>query len=158
MAQGSGNDTSILGESMAIHHRGFLSAGLAWSWSLVLVGCSVVRQLVFFNGLFGLKSNTEPVNNSCENNDLKRSQLFVTPKEAIWTFYLFRLFSLLLCAMNADLQLDFRVVPQPIKGVLGETVVLECQPPRGHPEPQVRWRKNGQPLELDLDLGVDSDR
>ena len=45
-----------------------------------------------------------------------------------------------------------------MQGIAGDSVVLECEPPRGHPEPQIRWKKNGQALELDLDLGVDSDR
>ena len=49
-------------------------------------------------------------------------------------------------------------MPQPVQGIVGDSVVLECEPPRGHPEPQVRWKKNGQALELDLDLGVDSER
>lgn len=49
-------------------------------------------------------------------------------------------------------------MPQPVQGIAGDSVVLECEPPRGHPEPQIRWKKNGQSLELDLDLGVDSDR
>lgn len=57
-----------------------------------------------------------------------------------------------------DLQTEFRTVPQPVQGIAGDSVVLECQAPRGHPEPQIRWKKNGQSLELDLDLGVDSDR
>lgn len=58
----------------------------------------------------------------------------------------------------SDLQNDFRTGPQPVQGIAGDSVVLECEPPRGHPEPQIRWKKNGQSLELDLDLGVDSDR
>lgn len=49
-------------------------------------------------------------------------------------------------------------MPQSVQGIAGDSVVLECEPPRGHPEPQIRWKKNGQSLELDLDLGVDSDR
>jgi len=49
-------------------------------------------------------------------------------------------------------------MPQPVQGIVGDSVLLECEPPRGHPEPQVRWKKNGQALELDLDLGVDSER
>jgi hypothetical protein len=57
-----------------------------------------------------------------------------------------------------DLQTEFRTVPQPVQGIVGDSVVLECEPPRGHPEPQIRWKKNGQSLELDLDLGVDSER
>nr|XP_054760040.1 protein sax-3-like [Lytechinus pictus] len=28
--------------------------------------------------------------------------------------------------------------------LLGEAVVLECSPPRGHPEPEVTWERNGQ--------------
>ena len=56
------------------------------------------------------------------------------------------------------MQPDFRLTPQPTSGLSGETVVLECEAPRGHPEAQVRWKKNGQSLELDLDLGVDSGR
>lgn len=58
----------------------------------------------------------------------------------------------------AHLQTEFRTMPQPVQGIAGDSVVLECEPPRGHPEPQIRWKKNGQSLELDLDLGVDSDR
>lgn len=58
----------------------------------------------------------------------------------------------------ADLQQEFRTVPQSVQGIAGESVTLECEPPKGHPEPQIRWKKNGQSLELDLDLGVDSDR
>lgn len=26
---------------------------------------------------------------------------------------------------------------------MGEPAVLECVPPRGHPEPTVSWKKNG---------------
>jgi hypothetical protein len=36
------------------------------------------------------------------------------------------------------------------RGILGEPATLECEPPRGHPEPQVRWKKNGQALELSV--------
>ena len=50
------------------------------------------------------------------------------------------------------------MLPQPVQGIVGDSITLECEPPRGHPEPQIRWKKNGQALELDLDLGVDSDR
>jgi hypothetical protein len=45
-----------------------------------------------------------------------------------------------------------------VQGIVGDSVILECEPPRGHPEPQIRWKKNGQSLELDLDHGVDSER
>lgn len=30
---------------------------------------------------------------------------------------------------------------------VGEPAVLECQPPRGHPEPTISWRKDGANLD-----------
>ncbi|XP_022256084.1 roundabout homolog 1-like [Limulus polyphemus] len=39
---------------------------------------------------------------------------------------------------------DFRASPKSTRVVVGETVMLECIPPRGHPEPKVSWEKNGR--------------
>lgn len=30
---------------------------------------------------------------------------------------------------------------------VGEPAVLECQPPRGHPEPTISWRRDGANLD-----------
>lgn len=43
---------------------------------------------------------------------------------------------------------DFRVEPQSARVAAGEDIVLECSPPRGTPEPQVSWRKDGRTLDL----------
>ncbi|XP_061607732.1 roundabout homolog 1-like isoform X2 [Phyllopteryx taeniolatus] len=49
---------------------------------------------------------------------------------------------------NASLEVailrdDFRQNPVDVMVAVGEPAVLECQPPRGHPEPTISWRKNG---------------
>ncbi|NWZ24165.1 ROBO1 protein, partial [Asarcornis scutulata] len=38
---------------------------------------------------------------------------------------------------------DFRQPPGDVVVAVGEPAVLECVPPRGHPEPTVSWKKNG---------------
>lgn len=48
----------------------------------------------------------------------------------------------------AVLRDDFRLEPQNTKASIGETVMMECGPPRGSPEPNVAWRKNGQILDM----------
>lgn len=42
---------------------------------------------------------------------------------------------------------DFRQNPVDVMVAVGEPAVLECQPPRGHPEPTISWRKDGGNLD-----------
>ncbi|XP_058145315.1 roundabout homolog 4 isoform X2 [Dasypus novemcinctus] len=48
----------------------------------------------------------------------------------------------------AVLREDFQIQPRDKVAVVGEQVLLECGPPRGHPEPTVSWWKDGKPLAL----------
>lgn len=43
---------------------------------------------------------------------------------------------------------DFRQNPQDVIVAVGETATLECQPPRGHPEPTTYWKKDKGRLDL----------
>ncbi|KAK1328509.1 hypothetical protein QTO34_012082 [Cnephaeus nilssonii] len=52
---------------------------------------------------------------------------------------------------NASLEVavlrdDFRQSPGNVVVAVGEPAVMECVPPRGHPEPSVTWKKGGTPV------------
>ncbi|VVC43054.1 Hypothetical protein CINCED_3A018710 [Cinara cedri] len=44
---------------------------------------------------------------------------------------------------------EFRTQPKDANPASGDTVRLECDPPKGYPEPSVSWQKNGEPMPLD---------
>ncbi|NXP09762.1 ROBO1 protein, partial [Thinocorus orbignyianus] len=41
---------------------------------------------------------------------------------------------------------DFRQTPGDVVVAVGDPAILECVPPRGHPEPSISWRKDGAQL------------
>lgn len=47
-----------------------------------------------------------------------------------------------LCVFFSVLRDDFRQAPSDVVVAAGEPAVLECVPPRGHPEPTVFWKRN----------------
>ncbi|XP_030634927.1 roundabout homolog 1 [Chanos chanos] len=53
---------------------------------------------------------------------------------------------------NASLEVailrdDFRQNPADVVVAAGEPAVMECQPPRGHPEPTISWKKDGMNID-----------
>lgn len=42
----------------------------------------------------------------------------------------------------AVLRDDFRQTPSDVVVAAGEPAVMECIPPRGHPEPTISWKRN----------------
>lgn len=46
----------------------------------------------------------------------------------------------------SDIQKDFRVIPKSVQVTSGDTVHLQCLPPKAQPEATVRWLKDGQPF------------
>lgn len=58
------------------------------------------------------------------------------------------IFTFFICYLVAVLRDDFRQNPQDSVVAVGETASLECQPPRGHPEPTTFWRKDEARLDL----------
>ena len=52
------------------------------------------------------------------------------------------------CILVPDLRDDFRLVPKDTDVALGDEAILKCSPPKGHPIPVLRWKKDGEVLDL----------
>ncbi len=59
----------------------------------------------------------------------------VIPNPCRWLFLSF-------LPVSSVLRDDFRQTPSDVVVAAGEPAVMECIPPRGHPEPTISWKRN----------------
>lgn len=85
--------------------------------------------------------NTAPL--GCTNNVSECCNFIVKSSSNILQLYLPFCFSVRFPVLRDD----FRQNPVDVMVAVGEPAVLECQPPRGHPEPTISWRKDGANLD-----------
>lgn len=45
---------------------------------------------------------------------------------------------------------DFRTEPKNTTTAVGDRALLQCGPPKGTPDPVIRWKKNGEIINLEL--------
>jgi len=38
-------------------------------------------------------------------------------------------------------------LPKDTEAAVGDEVILKCTPPKGHPQPVIRWKKDGEVLD-----------
>lgn len=91
---------------------------------------------VLFSG-FLCRQNSPPPPLCCHVKIRQLVTVYLNPCESKIPF--------LLCV--SVLRDDFRQNPVDVMVAVGEPAVLECQPPRGHPEPTISWRRDGANLD-----------
>lgn len=92
-----------------------------------------VKIAMLFSGFLWRPSQPDPP--CCHFN--VQAEFVLNPS---WTIFFFSLCVLVL-------RDDFRQNPVDVMVAVGEPAVLECQPPRGHPEPTISWRRDGTNLD-----------
>lgn len=91
---------------------------------------------VLFSG-FWCRQNSPPPPLCCHVKIRQLLKFCLNPCES-------KIYFLLCVSVLRD---DFRQNPVDVMVAVGEPAVLECQPPRGHPEPTISWRRDGANLD-----------
>lgn len=136
---------------------------IRWYKGGVLVVSDTHRSLLPAGGLFFLRATHGRAHSDagvywCEaTNPYGTARSRNATLHVAGMFYDLQLFGILLVItlhnvfFSTVLREEFRLGPVTTQTAQGETVILECSPPRGSPEPTVHWKKNGQILHFDGD-------
>ncbi|XP_063636176.1 roundabout homolog 2-like [Cydia splendana] len=115
------------------------SPNIKWYKGGVLVVSDTHRSLLPAGGLFFLRATHGRAHSDAGVYWCEATNSYGTARSRNATLHV------------AVLREDFRLEPVSTQTAQGETVILECSPPRGSPEPTIYWKKNGQALHFDGD-------
>ncbi|XP_012547376.2 protein sax-3 [Bombyx mori] len=115
------------------------SPAIRWYKGGVLVVSDTHRSILPAGGLFFLRATHGRVHSDAGVYWCEATNSYGTARSRNATLHV------------AVLREEFRLEPESKQSAQGDTVVLECLPPRGSPEPNVYWKKNGQTLLFDGD-------
>ncbi|XP_050537160.1 roundabout homolog 2 isoform X2 [Daktulosphaira vitifoliae] len=66
-----------------------------------------------------------------------------------WQFSIQMVLLILLFVSVEVLKDEFKIEPKDTKVAQGQTALLECSPPKGHPDPVVVWKKDGDDVHIE---------